>query len=150
MLDLEKYCSNFDNEKKRLESQLRAVEEKLNAETEKSKQLTDIVAQKEMELNEVRVILCAFRYCCFYCMCFKNKNVLTSARKEVVQSKKAVEVCQQEFASLKSESSLLQVQVAEKHKKITELEAQKKRLLADIESHKKNEVKQTGFSTFYF
>lgn len=76
--------------------------------------------------------------------------MLTSARKEVVQSKKAVEVCQQEFASLKSESSLLQVQVAEKHKKITELEAQKKRLLADIDTHKKNEVKITFFVLFFF
>lgn len=71
---------------------------------------------------------------------FKNKNVLASARKEVLQSKKAVETCQEEFSSLKSECALLQVQINEKHKKILELESQKKRLTADIETHKKNEV----------
>lgn len=76
--------------------------------------------------------------------------MLASARKEVVQSKKAVEVCQQEFASLKSECALLQVQVTEKHKKITELEAQKRKLLSDIDTHKKNEVRRTVFLVIFF
>lgn len=66
--------------------------------------------------------------------------MLTSARKEVLQSKKAVEVCQQEFASLKSECATLQVQINEKQKKCIELETVKKKLLADVETHKKNEV----------
>lgn len=58
----------------------------------------------------------------------------------MAQSKRAVEVCQQEFASLKSECALLQVQVAEKHKRITDLEVQRKKLLTDVDARKKNEV----------
>lgn len=67
--------------------------------------------------------------------------MLASAKKEVLQSKKAVEVCQQEFASLKSECSALQIQINEKQKKNAELEAFKRRLLSEIENHKKNEVR---------
>lgn len=66
--------------------------------------------------------------------------MLASARKEVMQSKKAVEVCQQEFASLKAECASLQGQIAEKHKKNVELEAFKKKLFTEIETYKKTEV----------
>lgn len=51
---LEKQCSNFDCVKQDLENKLLVIQGKLDAEIEKSKQLTEIIAQKEMELNEVR------------------------------------------------------------------------------------------------
>lgn len=53
LLAFESQCSSFDAERKSLENQVRDIEEKLTAEMEKSKQLSEIVAQKEMELNEV-------------------------------------------------------------------------------------------------
>lgn len=76
--------------------------------------------------------------------------MLASARKEVMQSKKAVEVCQQEFASLKAECTSLQAQLAEKQKKNGELEGFKRKLLADIEAHRKNEVRLIIFVVFSF
>lgn len=58
----------------------------------------------------------------------------------MMQSKKAVEICQQEFASLKAECASLQMQISEKQKINVDLESLKKKLLTEIETHKKNEV----------
>lgn len=65
--------------------------------------------------------------------------MLAQARKEVAQSKHAVEICQAEFTALKNECNQLKLQLNEEQQKVTDLENQKKKLISDISTHKKNE-----------
>lgn len=60
MIALERQCNDFDNEKKGLELQIHTLQSKLDAEIEKFKQLSEAIAHKEMELNEVRIALLHF------------------------------------------------------------------------------------------
>lgn len=63
LLALEKQCTDFDNEKHNLEMQLQTLQCKLDGELEKSKQLTEVVAQKEIEMNEVHSFVSLKLFC---------------------------------------------------------------------------------------
>lgn len=57
LVALEKQYSDFHNEKNQLEMQLHALQARVDNEIAKSKQLSEIIAQKEVELNEVRTYI---------------------------------------------------------------------------------------------
>lgn len=57
LVTLEKQSSDFQSQVQSLESKLNAVQNNYKAEVEKNKQLTEIIAQKEIELNEVKVCI---------------------------------------------------------------------------------------------
>lgn len=50
---LEKQYSDFQNQSQFLENQLQTVQNNYMAEVEKNRRLTEIIAQKEIELSEV-------------------------------------------------------------------------------------------------
>lgn len=78
----------------------------------------------------------------------KNKTVLATARKEVAQSKRAVEVCQAEFTSLKTECAHLQLLLNEERRKYMDLDGQNRKLLSEIDTHKKNEVQHNIIQSY--
>lgn len=53
LVTLEKQSSDFQSQIQLLESKLNAVQSNYKAEVDKNKQFTEIIAQKEVELNEV-------------------------------------------------------------------------------------------------
>ncbi|XP_065169729.1 filamin A-interacting protein 1-like isoform X2 [Atheta coriaria] len=87
-----------------LEKKILEVEESHNAEIQKSKKLNDIIVQKELDLTE-------------------SRNVLNDSRLEVANSKKAIELCQVEFANMKTQYNSLEEILTEKQKTIKDLES---------------------------
>lgn len=65
---------------------------------------------------------------------------MVDARKEVAQSKKAVEVCQAEFAAMQTQYTQLELEHNETKNRITELEKQRKKFVNELENQKKNAV----------
>lgn len=62
-------------------------------------------------------------------------------RSEVSNSKKAIDLCQRELATLRCRSNNLEAAVSEKEEVIQSMERHNKKLLSDIDTHKKIEVK---------
>ena len=69
--------------------------------------------------------------------------MLNSAREEVAQSRKAVEVCQTEFTCLKNECAKLQTDFKEEKNVVMNLSEQKKKLLNELQTYKSNEVSKS-------
>lgn len=62
------------------------------------------------------------------------------ARKEVAQSKRAVEICQAELTSMKTSCGQLEIQISEERAKLKQLEKEKKPLLNELEEYKRVKV----------
>ncbi|CAH1961603.1 unnamed protein product [Acanthoscelides obtectus] len=118
---LEKRCSELQNRVDSFENNLRELHDRYAREVEKNKQLSDILSQKEIELNE-------------------NKNTLNLAKKEVNQSRSAIDNCQKELIMLKEEYERIQYDLKESKAIIEKLTEQKKVLLKEMENSKKKEV----------
>ncbi|VEN64700.1 unnamed protein product [Callosobruchus maculatus] len=118
---LEKRCSDLQNELDSFEAKFRVLQDNYARELEKNKQLSDILSQKEIELNE-------------------NKNMLNMAKSEVTESKKTVDNCQKEFMALKEEYEKIQYDLKESKGIIDKLTEQKKLLLKEMENYKKKEA----------
>nr|CAI5828873.1 unnamed protein product [Callosobruchus analis] len=118
---LEKRCSDLQMELDSFEAKFRALQDSYARELEKNKQLSDILSQKEIQLNE-------------------NKNMLNMAKNEVSESKKTVDNCQKEFMALKEEYEKIQYDLRESKDIIDKLTEQKKLLLKEMENYKKKEA----------
>lgn len=109
-----------------LEKKILEVEESHNAEIQKSKKLNDIIVQKELDLTEV-YYLCMFYFVVSFFIrtasIFQSRNVLNDSRLEVANSKKAIELCQVEFANMKTQYNSLEEILTEKQKTIKDLES---------------------------
>ncbi|XP_050294210.1 rho-associated protein kinase 1 isoform X3 [Anthonomus grandis grandis] len=121
---LEKRCSELQQELTKIEQKFGDVQDSYNKEFERNKQLADIISQKELELRE-------------------SKTILNNAKEEVTQSRKAVELCQIEFTSVKKECANLEADLRESTNTIINLTEQKKKLGAEIQMYKVNEKKLT-------
>lgn len=62
--------------------------------------------------------------------------MVAEARKEITQSKKAVEVCQTELLAMKSENESLQAKLDTEKENSRRLEEQKSKLLDEVNAHK--------------
>lgn len=123
---LEKRYSLLENEYKTIEINSEEFQKKYLSEVEKNRQYPEIIAQKELELNEV-------------------KSILSEARNEILQSKKTIENCQAELISMKNINEALQTKLDnEKDTKIKSSEY-KTKLLEEISAHKSVSV---GFVLF--
>ncbi|XP_044261954.1 protein FAM184A-like isoform X2 [Tribolium madens] len=114
---LEKRCQQLENELKTAEINSEEFQQKYLQEMEKNKHYPEILASKDLELNDC-------------------KSVLAEARKEITQSKKAIETCQSELSSMKNENESLHSKLnteKENNKRLTE---QKNKLLEEITAHK--------------
>ncbi|KAF2900663.1 hypothetical protein ILUMI_05526 [Ignelater luminosus] len=120
LVTLEKQNTFYEVELQSLQIKLKTIEDNYTAELDKNQQLSKIISQKEIELSE-------------------NKNILTEARKEVAQSKRAVELCQAELISIKNSQTHLETKFAEELERAKGLELGKTQLLNEIETHKKIE-----------
>nr|CAH7739211.1 unnamed protein product [Callosobruchus chinensis] len=118
---LEQRCSDLQIELDSFEAKFRALQDNYAREVEKSKQLSDILSQKEIELNE-------------------NKNILNMAKNEVTESERTVDNCQKEFMALKEEYEKIQYDLKESKGIIDKLTEQKKLLLKEMENYKKKEM----------
>ncbi|RZC34570.1 SMC N, IncA, CALCOCO1 and/or DUF3584 domain containing protein [Asbolus verrucosus] len=114
---LEKRYSELENELKTAEVNSEEFQKKYLAEVEKNRQYPEIIAQKEMELNDC-------------------KSVLAEARKEVSQSKRAIEICQSELLAMKEENDGLQTKLNAEKESIKTMNDQKSKLLEEINAHK--------------
>ncbi|EFA00864.1 centrobin isoform X2 [Tribolium castaneum] len=114
---LEKRCQQLENELRTAEINSEEFQQKYLQELEKSKQYPEILAAKELELKNCKL-------------------VLSDARKEITQCQKAVETCQSELVSIKNENESLLAKLdteKENNKRLTE---QKNKLLDEIAAHK--------------
>lgn len=62
-------------------------------------------------------------------------------KSEVSNSKKAIDLCQRELTSIRSQNSHLDTLINEKDEIIQSMERHNQKLLSDIDTHKKIEVK---------
>lgn len=65
---------------------------------------------------------------------------MSDARKEVAQSKRAVEICQSELSSMKGTQNELERHLQNEIEHAKDLEKEKKKLQTDLETQKKMEV----------
>lgn len=65
---------------------------------------------------------------------------MAGAREEIAESKKAVDVCQTEFKSLKVQRAQLEAQVEKQTEDIKQLEATNTKLMTELDARKKREV----------
>lgn len=70
------------------------------------------------------------------CLVFQCKTVLAEARKEVAQSKRAVEICQSELVTMKNENDKLQFRLEEEKDNTKKVTEQKSKLLEEVSAHK--------------
>jgi hypothetical protein len=70
------------------------------------------------------------------CLVFQCKTVLAEARKEVAQSKRAVEICQSELVTMKNENDKLQFRLEEEKDNTKKVTEQKGKLLEEVSAHK--------------
>ncbi|KAK4881020.1 hypothetical protein RN001_004339 [Aquatica leii] len=117
---LEKENIELSAQLQSLKTMLKDLQDSYNAEKDNVKQLSTMLSDKENELKE-------------------NKFILADARKEISQSKKAVEICQTELNSMRATQNALERQLNEELDHIKEIEKEKKRVLIDVEAHKKIE-----------
>ncbi|KAF5292738.1 hypothetical protein FQA39_LY13897 [Lamprigera yunnana] len=112
---LEKENSELNSQLESLKSLFGNLQENYNLEREK---LSTMFSEKDNELKE-------------------NKYILADARIEITQSKRAVEICQTELMSMRATQKELEQQLNQELEHIKEIENEKRKVLMDIESHKK-------------
>ncbi|XP_056634825.1 repetitive organellar protein [Diorhabda sublineata] len=120
MATLEQRCIELEKENQTLSKQKEVLEQDYLKECDKYKQLSDILALKELELNE-------------------NKTTLASARNEISQSKQAVETCQAEFNEMKSEFMKMEHVIEEERALKVQLNNQIADLTEEVQSNKKQQ-----------
>ncbi|KAF5291970.1 hypothetical protein FQR65_LT11370 [Abscondita terminalis] len=120
LASLEKENNELNAQLQSLKTMFKDLQDSYNTERENVKQLSTMLCGKEGELEE-------------------NKFLLAGARKEISQSKKAVEICQTELTSMRAMQNELERQLNQELDHIKEIEKEKKRVLVDIEGHKKIE-----------
>ncbi|XP_044761788.1 synaptonemal complex protein 1-like isoform X2 [Coccinella septempunctata] len=117
---LDKKFEELRVENEALKCANRELEERLSSEGEKNNQLSNILANKELELNE-------------------SKNILLHAKKEVSQCQAAVEMCQKDFSTIKTEYDLIQEEIKAERQNVSQLHEQNKVLHEELEGRKKKE-----------
>lgn len=118
---LESKCKQLENENQTLKRKLDVSEENYVKECDKYKQMSEILAQKEIEINE-------------------NKITLSSASAEITQSRKAVEGCQKEFNKMKEEYIKMDDKLKEERTQTVKLNKEVMDLLEELDSRKKREI----------
>ncbi|XP_049821127.1 repetitive organellar protein isoform X2 [Aethina tumida] len=117
---LENKCTELTQELSQIGAKLDEVKENYHNETEKNKQLNDIIASKELELME-------------------QKSLLTQARQEVSSSRETIEICQKELASMRRECDKLENTLKTEKKQYAALTEQQKSLSEQLEKKTKSE-----------
>ncbi|XP_072378092.1 LOW QUALITY PROTEIN: uncharacterized protein [Diabrotica undecimpunctata] len=115
---LEKKCAELSNEQQSLVQKLENVQKDCAKECEKYRQMSEILAQKELELNE-------------------NKTLLSAARNEITQNRQAVDMFQTEFNKMKNEYNQIENNLKEERSQKTQLNKRILELTEEIESYKK-------------
>lgn len=117
---LEKRIIEIEKENQTLSKQKEALEQDYLKECDKYKQLSDILALKELELNE-------------------NKITLATARNEISHSKQAIETCQAEFNQMKNEFIKMEHVIEEERSLKAQLNSQIADLTGQVQSNKKQQ-----------
>ncbi|XP_028132505.1 myosin-13 isoform X2 [Diabrotica virgifera virgifera] len=115
---LEKKCAELSSEQQTLVQKLETVQKDCAKECEKYRQMSEILAQKELELNE-------------------NKTMLSTARNEITQNRQAVDMFQTEFNKIKNEYNEIENNLKEERLQKAQLNKRILELTEEIESYKK-------------
>lgn len=117
---LEKQLEELKQTLKNNEEKLKQVTAECNQEIDKNRQLSNILANKEIELTE-------------------TKSILTHAKKEVSQSKNTIEICQKDFVTIKQEYETIQEELENEKSRVSQLNEENKTMYEEIERHKEKE-----------